>query len=83
MMQRYRDAAAARQNAGLPDFEDIGDLLYLEDRADVADLLRGHGWDIEVTTAHDLMAHNNRPAPQNLEDPTPQSLFIAAERARR
>jgi methyltransferase (TIGR00027 family) len=83
MMQRYRDAAAARQNAGLPDFEDIGDLLYLEDRADVADLLRGHGWDVEVTTAHDLMAHNNRPAPQNLEDPTPQSLFIAAERARR
>ena len=80
MMQRYRDAAAAQPDAELPDFEDIGDLLYLEDRADVADWLRVRGWAVEVTTANDLMARNNRPVPQDLEDPTPQSLFVAAQR---
>lgn len=80
MMQRYRDAAAAQPDAQLPDFEDIGDLLYLEDRADVADWLRGHGWDVEVTTASDLMAQNNRHAPDGLDDPTPQSVFVTATR---
>lgn len=81
MTQRYRDAAAARPDAELPDFEDISDLLYLEDRAEVADWLRGHGWGVEVTTANDLMAHNNRPAPRDLEDPTPQSVFVTAQRS--
>ena len=80
-MQRYRAALAAQQHTELPDFADFEDLLYLEDRADVANWLRGHGWDVEVTTAHDLMADKNRPAPQDLEDPTPQSLFIAAVRS--
>ena len=78
MMQRYRDAMATRNNADVPDLADISDLFYLEDRADVADWLRGHSWDVEVITALDLMAANNRPAPQGLEDPTPQSLFITA-----
>ena len=81
LMQRYRAALAAQQHTDLPDFADFEDLLYLEDRADVANWLRGHGWDVEVTTAHDLMADKNRPAPQDLEDPTPQSLFIAAVRS--
>ena len=77
-MQRYRAAAAARQDSELPHIPDISDLLYLEDRADVADWLRGHGWEVEVTTAADLMAAHNRPAPADLEDPTPRSLFITA-----
>lgn len=81
MTQRYRDAAAARPDAELPDFEDISDLLYLEDRAEVADWLRGHGWDVEVIAANDLMAHNNRPVPRDLENPTPQSVFVTAERS--
>ena len=80
MTQRYRDAAAAGRDGGLPDMEDLGDLLYLEERADVADWLRVHGWGVAVTTADELMAANNRPAPQGLDDPTPKSLFIAAER---
>ena len=80
MMQRYRDAAAAQPDAALPDFQDIGDLVYLEDRADVADWLRVRGWAVEVITANDLMARNNRPAPQDVQDPTPQSLFVAAQR---
>jgi methyltransferase (TIGR00027 family) len=79
MMQRYRDAAA-QQSTALPDVEDLADLFYTDDRADVGDWLRGHGWDVEVTTAHDLMADNNRPVPQDLEDPTPPSHFIAAKR---
>lgn len=78
MMQRYRDAMAARPDTDVPDIADISDLLYLEDRADVADWLRGHSWDVEVITADALMAANNRPAPQGLDDPTPRSLFITA-----
>ncbi len=82
MMQRYRDAMAARKDADVPEMPDISDLLYLEARADVAGWLRGHSWHVEVITADDLMAANNRPAPHGLEDPTPQSLFITAEQSR-
>ena len=81
MMQRYRAAAAAQRDTELPDFDDFEDLLYLEDRADVAAWLRGRGWDVEVKTAHELMAENKRPAPKDLEDPTPKSLFIDAVRS--
>ena len=79
MMARYRAAAAAQRDAALPHVEDLQDLLYLEDRADVGDWLRGRGWNVAVTTANDLMAQNNRPAPEDLEDPAPQSMFVDAE----
>lgn len=80
LMQRYRAAAATLQQTEIPDFED---LWYVEDRAEVADWLRGHGWDVEVTTAQELMAQNNRPAPEDVEDATPESLFVSAQRSQR
>lgn len=81
MMQRFRDAVGTQPNAGVHAFDTIEDLLYFEDRADVADWLRGHDWNVETTTALDLMARNNRPAPQGLEDPTPPSVFITGVRS--
>src|SRR5271156_3110943 len=71
-MERYRAAAA--------DIPKVEDLWYLEERADVADWLRRHGWDVAVTTARELMARNHRSAPDHLEDAVPQSQFITARR---
>jgi len=71
-MERYRAAAT--------DIPKVEDLWYLEERADVADWLRRHGWDVTVTTARELMARNHRSAPDHLEDAVPQSQFITAHR---
>jgi len=71
-MERYRAAAT--------DIPKVEDLWYLEERADVADWLRRHGWDVTVTTARELMARNHRSAPDHLEDAVPQSQFITARR---
>lgn len=71
-MERYRAAAT--------DIPKVEDLWYLEERADVADWLRRHGWDVTVTTARELMARNHRRAPDHLEDAVPQSHFITARR---
>jgi methyltransferase (TIGR00027 family) len=80
VMERYQAAAAASQDAELPAADNLADLVYLEDRADVADWLRGHGWEVTVITAGELMADNNRPLPEDLDDPTPPSVFISALR---
>ena len=71
-MERYRVAAA--------DIPKVEDLWYHEDRADVADWLRRHGWDVTVTTAQELMARNHRSAPEQLRDAVPQSQFVTARR---
>ena len=71
-MERYRAAAT--------DIPKVEDLWYLEERADVADWLRRHGWDVTATTARELMARNHRSAPDHLEDAVPQSQFITARR---
>lgn len=71
-MERYRVAAA--------DIPKVEDLWYHEDRADVADWLRRHGWDVTVTTAQELMARNHRGAPEHLRDAIPQSQFVMARR---
>ena len=71
-MERYRVAAT--------DIPKVEDLWYLDDRADVADWLRRHGWDVTVTTAQELMARNHRSAPEHLRDAVPQSQFVTARR---
>lgn len=76
-MQRYRDAAASPSDTEIPD---VMDLLYFEDRTDVAGWLRGQGWHVAVTTAADLMATHHRPAPAGQDDAVPQSVFITAGR---
>jgi methyltransferase (TIGR00027 family) len=78
-MQRYRAAAAKLQRGDIPT---VQDLWYLEERTDVADWLRGHGWDVSVVGARELMARNNRGPTADLVDATPRSLFVSAHRPR-
>ncbi len=74
LTDKYRAAAAEHD---LPEIPNIEDLLYLEDRADVADWLRGRGWDVSVASAQELMAHYHRTPPADLDEgATPQSLFV-------
>ena len=77
--ESYRAVAAKLQHTELLRFED---LWYLEDRADVADWLRTHGWETSVATAAELMARRHRSAPDDLEGATPSSRFVTAQRSR-
>ena len=78
LMRRYREVAAKVGGREAPDFED---LWYLEDRADVADWLRGHGWDVSATPAEELMARYGRSVPEGTQDGTPRSVFVSAARS--
>jgi methyltransferase (TIGR00027 family) len=77
-MQRYREVVARAAGHEVPDFQD---LWYFEDRTDVAEWLRGHGWDVTATPADELMARYGRSAPEGLEDGAPRSVFVSAARA--
>jgi methyltransferase (TIGR00027 family) len=78
LMRRYRALATqVGPRHEVPDFED---LWYFEDRADVGDWLREHGWDVSAVTAEDLMARYDRHAPADLEDAVPRNLFVSARR---
>jgi methyltransferase (TIGR00027 family) len=77
-IQRYRAAAARLHRDDIPT---VQDLWYLEERTDVGDWLRGHGWDVSVVSARQLMARHNRvPAPDLVEE-TPRSLFVSGQRS--
>ena len=56
------------------------ELWYFEEREDVGDWFRRHGWDVTVTPSDELMAGYGREAPQEVEDMVPGNLFVAAER---
>lgn len=70
---RYREAAAklGREEMGV-----AGGLLYEEERTEVVDWLRAHGWDTTAVTADELMAGNGRTVPSDLVDGVPQSVFV-------
>jgi methyltransferase (TIGR00027 family) len=72
-MERYRSAAAG---LGRPEAATADNLLYEEERTEVVGWLAAHNWDVTTVTAEDLMAGNGRYAPTDLEDPTPQSVFV-------
>jgi methyltransferase (TIGR00027 family) len=77
-MQRYRQLAAklGREEHDFPDFEE---LWYFEARTDVGDWLRGHGWDVSVVNTVELMARYDRRPPE-IEDGSPDTLFVSAEK---
>jgi methyltransferase (TIGR00027 family) len=78
LMGRFREVAARVHGAdGVPDFDD---LWYFEDRADVADWLRTHGWEVVSVTAEQLLARYDRHPPQDIEDSLPRNLFVSAQR---
>jgi methyltransferase (TIGR00027 family) len=79
MMQRYRALAAqiGRDQHEIPDCEE---LWYFEDRTDVGDWLRSHGWKVSAQTAAEMMAGYDRHPPEGIEDGAPRNLFVSAER---
>ncbi|OBJ48435.1 class I SAM-dependent methyltransferase [Mycobacterium sp. 1423905.2] len=60
----------------------IDELWYFEDREDVGDWFRRHGWDVTVTPTDELMAGYGRAAAKEVEDQLPGNLFVSAQRAR-
>ncbi|MGH3542311.1 MAG: SAM-dependent methyltransferase, partial [Mycobacterium sp.] len=80
MMQRYRALAAqlGREEHDFPDFEE---LWYFEDRTDVGDWLREHGWEVSVQTAEEMMVGYDRHPPEGIEDGVPRSLFVSGVRS--
>ncbi|MFZ1178501.1 MAG: class I SAM-dependent methyltransferase [Mycobacterium sp.] len=77
-MQRVRDLMAKLEPER--DIPDVQDLWYFEEREDVGDWLRRHGWDVTVTPAEELMASYDRRPPHDIEDTAPRTLFVAAQR---
>lgn len=57
------------------------DLWYFEEREDVGDWFRRHGWSVTVTPSDELMAGYGRTAPKQIQDTVPGNLFVAAQRA--
>jgi methyltransferase (TIGR00027 family) len=72
-MQRYREAA---EKLGRRDATISGNLLYSGERAEVVEWLTERGWQATGTSATDLMARNGRLVSSDLEDATPQSVFV-------
>ncbi|MCU1697297.1 MAG: methyltransferase [Mycobacterium sp.] len=72
-MEQYRAAAA---KMGREDMAQSGSLLYEEERTEVVEWLRAHGWATTAVTADELMAGNERSVPSDLDDGTPQSVFV-------
>jgi methyltransferase (TIGR00027 family) len=77
-MQRVRSLMAKLEPER--DIPDVQDLWYFEEREDVGDWLRRHGWDATVLPAAELMASYDR-TPPAIEDAAPKTLFVAAQRA--
>ena len=70
----YRTAAI---KLGGKDITESGNLLYDEERTEVPDWLRAHGWAVTAaTSADELMAANNRPVPADLDAAVPESVFV-------
>jgi methyltransferase (TIGR00027 family) len=57
------------------------ELWYFEEREDVGDWFRRHGWSVTVTPSDELMAGYGRAAPKQIQDTVPGNLFVAAQRA--
>jgi methyltransferase (TIGR00027 family) len=78
-MRRLRQEAGEDPDQAAPD---VQDLWYLEERADVAEWLTDHGWEVSAIEAHDLMVRYGRATPDQEEATTPRSVFIEGRRGR-
>ena len=77
-MERIREfMAVADPQREIPRTDE---LWYFEEREDVGDWFRRHGWDVTVTPSDQLMAGYGRKAPAEVEDEVPGNLFVAAQR---
>jgi len=78
-MDRVRDLMAKTDSQ--IEVPTTDELWYFEERENVADWLRRHGWDVTATPSDELMASYGRPSPEGLEEASPTHLFISAQRA--
>jgi methyltransferase (TIGR00027 family) len=70
----YRNVAV---KLGGKDITESGNLLYEEQRTEVVDWLRDHGWNVTAaTSADDLMAASDRTVPAGLDAAIPESVFV-------
>jgi len=77
-MDRVRELMA---EAGSPlEVPKTDELWYFEERQDVSDWLRRHGWDVTATPSDELMAGYGRPSPEGLEEASPTHWFISGRR---
>lgn len=77
-MDRVRKLMA---EAGSPlEVPKTDELWYFEQREDVSDWLRQHGWAVTATPSDDLMASYGRPSPEGLEEASPTHWFISGQR---
>jgi methyltransferase (TIGR00027 family) len=60
----------------------VDELWYFEEREDVGDWLRRHGWEVTVTSSQQLMAGYGRKPAKEVEDAAPRNLFVSAQRGR-
>jgi methyltransferase (TIGR00027 family) len=58
----------------------VDELWYFEEREDVGDWLRRHGWDVTVTPSEELTVSYGRPSPEGIAGAAPTHLFISAQR---
>jgi methyltransferase (TIGR00027 family) len=72
---RLRAAAARVLDTEVPADED---LWYPEERTDVTDWLRDHGWDAEAITMSEMLARYGRSVPS--DDILPPTVFVSALR---
>jgi methyltransferase (TIGR00027 family) len=56
------------------------ELWYFDEREDVGDWWRRHGWQVTVTPSDELMTGYGRTPPQDIDDGTPPYLFVSAQR---
>ncbi|UMB68759.1 class I SAM-dependent methyltransferase [Mycobacterium paraterrae] len=77
-MDRVRELMA---EAGSPiEVPKTDELWYFEEREDVSDWLRRHGWKVTATPSDELMASYGRPSPEGLEEASPTHWFISGEK---
>lgn len=76
-MRRLREEAGEDPDADAPD---TPDLWYLEERADVADWLTEHNWQVSAIEARELLNRYNRCGPEQDEATIPRSVFIEGHR---
>ena len=76
-MQQMREAAARAGH----EMADPEELWFPEERADVADWLGEHGWQVTATEARELMTRYHRDAPDDIEEATPPSIFVDGQLA--
>jgi methyltransferase (TIGR00027 family) len=76
-MQRARAVAARLFDAEIPE---LGDLVYAEERTDVAEWLSDHGWWVSASGAAELLARYGRAISA---DAMPPNVFVSALRPQR